>query len=112
MIKKFLKSDTAVKVSFIADAVILLSGFLSVYIPLRDFPSVVLEFDSFGIHLIGTKLDLVKIALFGAAMIAVNFVLARTLLARAPFMARLTSCITFFISILIFYSFMAILSAN
>jgi len=111
--KDFLKSNKAVHLSFLLDGLLVWGGFLSAYLQLRKITQpLVIHFTSLGIDTIGSTGDLLRIALLGTVMVGIDYVIVRELLTRDWFLARLTSGVALFLSILLFYAFLAILSAN
>ena len=75
-------------------------------------PIVVHFNNSDGISQTGTFFDLLLIGVTSAVMVVVNFILALELEARDVFLGKVIAATTFFLSILIFIAFAAIISVN
>ncbi len=75
--------------------------------------SIIIEYSSFvGINRVGYFWDLVKVGIFGIIAIGVNFLISVEIEKRDRFLGKLANAFTFFLSVLIFIYFVAIISVN
>lgn len=100
--------------SFVTSLVLVIGGWFWAFWALREIKlPLIIHFSNInGINQVGYFWDLAKVGIFGILVVAVNFLISVELEKRDKFLGKLTSAFTFFLSILIFVYFMAIISVN
>lgn len=99
--------------SFGVSLIFVIGGWIWAYLALRGASTpLILRFNAQGINQVGYFWDLAKVGIFGLGVVAVNFLISIELERRDRFLGKLAAVFTFFLSVLIFIYFAAIISVN
>lgn len=113
MLKKLFKFKVLGGV-FALSLVFVIAAWFWAYVSLKDIPQpLIIHYSEYaGIDQIGSLWSLAAVAVFGLAVVVMNFLIAVELEERDALMGKLVAGLTLFFAILIFIGFAAIIGVN
>lgn len=99
---------------FLSAFVILIFALGTAYVKLAEHDALlILHFDSYrGIDFLGSSADVFGILSVGLGIVVLNYLLARSIYPREPFLAKILAGSTVFIALLIFIAVLVIIAVN